>query len=447
MEWCSGTQCQCEVTKSSKLINVLAPGSIPTRLIRDCNDERRRYFLMLENQTLVLKAARRLNCSLVNIAPSDLVEGKVVKNGMVIKLAIEYPKPLSRDSASYEIKADNELAAEHALLRWINSTLATPNDLVTDFKDCLKDCRQYGRLLNTLFPTMIDIEEFTNQNPFQRAPLIVSAGKSILGNKCILEVNDILKGNETMNVLFLATLCRHVAEEMCQTGSISCQSSFDALIPVENTAELEAKIAALMEENAALRQKVSDMQAALEESDITKVPLEAIKVCHDEQTKKTEATENVLEYYDESIRNACMDDSVALRYIYLRAKDLLPLVALLYPDHSAPSLTNSCTISGHLTKKSVWGSRWNSRYAIIKDNFILFYKDEHTAKPTSVEKLDDCLVRRMDGICAKFKEPVLCVEVCSKVNPHYFYISAKESVLDVWKDHITKVSSWWVSRS
>jgi hypothetical protein len=32
---------------------------------------------MLENQTLVLKAAKRLHCSLVNIAASDLVEGKV----------------------------------------------------------------------------------------------------------------------------------------------------------------------------------------------------------------------------------------------------------------------------------------------------------------------------------------------------------------------------------
>jgi hypothetical protein len=125
---------------------------------------------------------------------------------------------------------------------------------------------------------------------------------------------------------------------------------------------------------------------------------------------------------------------------------LLFLVTLLYPDHSAPSLASSCTISGHLTKKTVWGSRWNTRYTIIKDNFMLFYKDERAAEPTSVEKLDDCLVKRMDGICARFKDPVLCVEICSRVNPHYFYISSNESVLDSWKDQIIRVSSWWVSR-
>lgn len=61
----------------SKLINALVPGSIPTKLIKDTSNPRRRYFQMLENQSLVVKAAKKINCHLINIAPSDLVEGKV----------------------------------------------------------------------------------------------------------------------------------------------------------------------------------------------------------------------------------------------------------------------------------------------------------------------------------------------------------------------------------
>jgi hypothetical protein len=58
---------------------MLVPELIPGRFIQEvCSDPRKRYFQMLENHTLVLKAARRLNCTLVSIEPSDLVAGKVL---------------------------------------------------------------------------------------------------------------------------------------------------------------------------------------------------------------------------------------------------------------------------------------------------------------------------------------------------------------------------------
>lgn len=62
----------------SKLINILVPGTIPSRAIQeDMSDARRRHFFMMENQGLVVKAAKALGCVLVNIAPVDLVNGKV----------------------------------------------------------------------------------------------------------------------------------------------------------------------------------------------------------------------------------------------------------------------------------------------------------------------------------------------------------------------------------
>lgn len=65
----------------SKLINLLVPGTIPVKAIQeDMSDLRRKHFLMIENQELVVKAARSLGCVLVNIAAIDLVNGEVRQN-------------------------------------------------------------------------------------------------------------------------------------------------------------------------------------------------------------------------------------------------------------------------------------------------------------------------------------------------------------------------------
>ena len=77
----------CASFSSSKLINLLVPGAIPPQLIQeDLTDARKRYFVMLENQTLVIKTAQRLGCALVNIAPEDLVNSEVRSSRGVLQM-------------------------------------------------------------------------------------------------------------------------------------------------------------------------------------------------------------------------------------------------------------------------------------------------------------------------------------------------------------------------
>lgn len=61
----------------SKLINVLVPGLISSKAIQENFDALRGHFRMLENFTLVLQAARQLNCRHINMSPMDLVKGNV----------------------------------------------------------------------------------------------------------------------------------------------------------------------------------------------------------------------------------------------------------------------------------------------------------------------------------------------------------------------------------
>lgn len=62
----------------SKLLERVSPGITKSSgQQKPCkNQEACQKFRMLENQAMVLKAAERLGCTLVNVGPSDLVEGR-----------------------------------------------------------------------------------------------------------------------------------------------------------------------------------------------------------------------------------------------------------------------------------------------------------------------------------------------------------------------------------
>lgn len=61
-----------------KLINNIASGLIDMSKINvKFMDEKKRLFLMVENQNLVLAAASKLGCNVVNLGSMDLISGKV----------------------------------------------------------------------------------------------------------------------------------------------------------------------------------------------------------------------------------------------------------------------------------------------------------------------------------------------------------------------------------
>ena len=348
-----------------------------------------------------------------------------MKNGSLMRLCPEVsnlvpPLPAGSDDRRSSVAEDN-CSIEKSLLRWINSNVDDSAFELSDFKQGLQDGKVYFSLLKGLFPSQVVIskEEFASiSGSAERADVIVELGRTILGSQCVLEADDIVKNNETMNILFLATLCRKIARDYsddCKGQSVLPHA------PVGTTehstiAELESKLHELMRENENLKATLDkrpstdanlnqDEKGFVEE----KVDCETHpKSCKAEETSSEESfTEtdpkdsagvssvNISSDSDgfsesdgdetipmapigacspEDKRDSTRNDPGRLRLIYHYTAKLKPLLRVIYWDISTTHLLASCTHSGWIRKKSVWGSRWNQRFAIIKDHFILFYE-------------------------------------------------------------------------
>lgn len=570
----------------SKLVNLLAPGTIPTRAIQeDTSDPRRGRFRMLENQSEVLRAARRLHCSIVSMAPSDLVEGKnnliygllwqIVKNGILVRAEGSLLPSLrpSRSQSNLGGEASPSFA-EGSLLRWVNQTLnLAEEDRLTNLGKGLSDGRIYIRLLQAVFAfpqpdsdAPLSLLPQDSQESGERATIVCKVGREILGNRCILVPEDIVEGNEAMNVLFLASLCQKAAENLAAAAAVTTASAADrtsALLAEDQVAlkerirELEAERDALLLSLAEYKRQESqevdlhsthdDPQSSnvilsLSEDDslgtsecgMTDVgelslefsspktgdepppPLTALgekiqpalalflqrwqesnggdqheALCHLEsrlgsgapifsksqpifdREASTEAldipvteiaaraeAEELLRssqaaataYREQAEQALAMhaQDSSRLRQIYHYTKNLIPLLKVIYCSDLAAEqlLSGSCACDGLVMKRSIRSAAWNRRRAILRDNFLFFFREGDERKPTSVEKLDDALVSRTDEFSSRIKGPVMCVEICSAVNAHHLYLATEDAeTLQNWENAIRRASSWWTNRT
>ena len=120
---------------------------------------------------------------------------QIVKNGMLVKFG-PTSRSLVHSNTLSEFKGVDEMHAEGALLRWINTVLSTAGhtEMVQNLGNGLCDGLGYGNLLSSLYPNIVNINEFIRlQDSACRAQEIVRVGHTILGSKCILEAQDILQ--------------------------------------------------------------------------------------------------------------------------------------------------------------------------------------------------------------------------------------------------------------
>lgn len=351
-----------------------------------------------------------------------------MKNGMLTRscpeLAAVTPSQPALPGERRSSGMEDDLA-EKSLLRWVNSSLGDPELVLCDFRQGLFDGRIYFRLLTRLFPTHIAMSEaeFMRIGSFdERATLIVELGRQILGAQCVLEARDVIKCNESMNILFLLTLCRKLSQEhggaddRMAGGDLSAAGAADSRADAQ-IAELEGKLQQLRRENEQLRARLETKEPAMidrgqlaagskGEGLLTKGPMEivfpGVDGSSDESDTETDPKDsagvssiNVTSdsdgfsesNSDESIpmapiissalvekRENTRNDPGRLRLIYQYTAKLKPLLKVIYWDISTTHLLESCTHSGWIQKKGVWGARWNRRFAIVKDNFILFYE-------------------------------------------------------------------------
>lgn len=420
---------------------------------------------------------------------------QIVKNGTMKRATekLQYTFPTSQTKLDTCRAEEGEQIVESSLVRWINMTLGWTDtkEAITDLQRSLVDGIVYGKLLDSLFPEHFDGQAFwALSTSHERAQAIVETGRKILGARCILEVKDISRANETMNTLFLASLCRLMTDEAGSVAPLSRRSSVaSSLVVGDEEAEtaLGERITELERKNEELCRRLDNVtifkeatvdatiqfdereefqsgidmaisapslggithQPASSHNDISMVDITP-KSSSDRQSSKksctaSEGTPSVLSVISGPLVTL-LQDSVRLHRIYEHSKDLKPLLRAIYEgDLSAYRLAESATLTGTITKRGGWRMRWRSRFAVIKDNFILFYRDTAAAQPKEVERLDGCLVKIVEDVTSVRKKdyPVLSVEVSSKVDPHYFYISADAESIKFWRAAISRTSTWW----
>lgn len=470
----------------AELINVLLPGYIRIdKIHRDFSNAVRCHFLKLENHTMVLRACQKFGCRIVNLGPCDLASGKsylilgivwqIIKRGMVerIKMNIGGNVILPGQESNKLVKSGkeepNDVAAEEEdvealILKMVNEQ-AEQNSLekVENLSEDLADGKVIAQLLLNAGCEMDQCEEIVHANSMvRRADAIVAAGQQVLGPLCIIESGDFVKGNQQMMVLFLAALLKKAAED--RVGHIDYDSGYynDGPIIELDTSDLDATISRLKAENATLKKEneaLSDqlvtMQADLDlarnpqaNADSLAEQLAALAVDSGEKTDEKIYRDNkATALYIPTDENA-----FRLRQIYLHTTNVTNIVTYIYGALTVANLqieknafSRIPIITGHLRKKDWDAHKWRRRFFILRDNFLFSFPEDAGPKETPIDvlRVDDALVRVMFEL-KHMEDPVISVEIASKVNPFYLYLSADAIALYKWKEAITRASAYWL---
>jgi len=200
-----------------KLINYSVPKTIDERAI---NKGRMNPFQMTENQNLCINSAKAIGCSVVNMGPTDLMEGKVhlvlgliwqiIRIGLLASINLKNHPYLIRLLEPGETLEDLlKLSPEQILLRWFNYHLkqAGHHRRVNNFGGDIKDSENYSVLLSQIAPKQCGSAKTAMQTSDlnKRAEIILDAAAKIDCKKFV-RPRDIVAANTKLNLAFVANL-------------------------------------------------------------------------------------------------------------------------------------------------------------------------------------------------------------------------------------------------
>ncbi|RUP43317.1 calponin homology domain-containing protein, partial [Jimgerdemannia flammicorona] len=119
-----------------KLINDAVPDTIDERVLN--TGKKINQFQMIENNNIVINSAKAIGCSVVNIGPNDIMEGRehlilgliwqIIKRGLLSKIDIKHHPELYRLLDEDETLDEFlRLPPDQILLRWFNYHLKAAN--------------------------------------------------------------------------------------------------------------------------------------------------------------------------------------------------------------------------------------------------------------------------------------------------------------------------------
>ncbi|KAL7681995.1 putative calponin domain, EF-hand domain, EF-hand domain pair, CH domain superfamily [Plasmopara halstedii] len=207
----------CDGVLLCKLINAAVPETIDERALNFVKRTKElNVYQKTENQNLCINAAKTIGCSVVNIGPDDLIEGKpILVLGIVwqiIKIQLTSTINLKNHPELMRLLLDGEtleafmkLPPDQILLRWMNYHLKAAGHpkKVTNFSTDVQDASAYSVLLHHIAPQHCDL---CNESiPEERAAHVIQNARR-LKVETFIKPRDITSGNPKLNMSFVAQL-------------------------------------------------------------------------------------------------------------------------------------------------------------------------------------------------------------------------------------------------
>lgn len=197
-----------------KLINQAVPDTIDLRAVN--KKANLNVYQKTENHNLCINAAKAIGCSVVNIGPQDLLEGKpilvlglvwqIVKIQLTSTINLKHHPELVRLLLEGEsLEEFMKLPPDQILLRWMNYHLteASYEHRVMNFGRDVQDAKAYNALLHQIAPSVCSLSRHVVS--LERASDVISNAQK-LNVEVFLKPSDITSGNTKLNMSFVAQL-------------------------------------------------------------------------------------------------------------------------------------------------------------------------------------------------------------------------------------------------
>ena len=216
-----------------KLINQAVNDTIDERVI---NKKPHHPVQKHENHTLMLNSARAIGCNIVNIGASDIIDGiphlclgliwQIIKIGLFSQINLKTVPGLARLCEEHEtVEQLMALPTDVLLLRWVNYHLknAGCSRRIQNFGGDIRDSEAYTYLLREIAPKGVPmtLDALRVTDMLRRAETVLD-GADRLDCRKFVTAQDIVKGNQRLNLAFVANLF----------------NNYPALKPVEKPIEL-----------------------------------------------------------------------------------------------------------------------------------------------------------------------------------------------------------------
>ncbi|EMD31918.1 hypothetical protein CERSUDRAFT_119239 [Gelatoporia subvermispora B] len=202
-----------------KLINDSVPDTIDPRVLNKPTPRKPlNAFQMTENNNIVIQSAKAIGCSVVNIGPTDIAEGRehlilgliwqIIRRGLLAQVDIKLHPELYRLCEEGETVEDLlRLTPDQILLRWFNYHLkqAGWHRRVNNFSRDVSDGENYTVLLNQLKPDECSRAPLQTRDLRQRAEQVLQNAAKI-GCRKYLTPASLVAGNPRLNLAFVANL-------------------------------------------------------------------------------------------------------------------------------------------------------------------------------------------------------------------------------------------------